>query len=179
MLDRQRTTLIIVDVQGKLSQAMFESDALIDQLRRLIRGAHALEVPILCTEQVPTALGPTIAEIREVMQDVSPISKHSFSCCGSTEFNDALKRLARPQVLLAGIETHVCIFQTAAELAEAGFEVEVVSDAVSSRTEANKQIGLQKCRNAGTRITSVETALFELLRTAEHDTFKAIIGLVK
>lgn len=179
MLDRHTTALVVIDVQGKLARSMHGKDELLDQLRRLIGGAAALELPILCTEQVPKALGPTLAEIQDVMPDVIPIPKTSFSCCGSTEFNQALERLGRRQVLLAGIETHVCVYQTAAELTEAGFEVEIVADAVSSRTEANKQIGLQKCRDAGAHLTSVETALFEVQRTAEGDRFKTIIGLVK
>ncbi len=179
MLDRQSTTLIVIDVQGTLAESMHEKDALFDQLRRLILGSRALELPILCTEQVPDRLGPTLPEIREVLTGVEPIRKQTFSCCGCADFSQALEELGRPQLLLAGIETHICVFQTAAELTEAGYDVEIVTDAVSSRTDANKQIGLEKCRDAGARMTSVETALFELQRTAEGDSFKTIIGLVK
>lgn len=103
----------------------------------------------------------------------------SFSCCGEPRVLEALAALGRRQVLLAGIEAHVCVYQTAADLVEAGYEVEIVADAASSRTAANREIGLQKARDAGAIITCVETALFELLRSADAPQFKAILKLVK
>ncbi|NQT50550.1 hydrolase [bacterium] len=179
MLSPDNAVLLIVDVQGKLAELMHDRDALFDNLRRLIQGARALGLPIVVTEQNPDGLGPTRAEIADLLADVVKIPKHSFSCCGEPQFVAALAALGRTQVLLAGIETHICVYQTAVELVEAGCEVEIVADAVSSRTAANRAIGLEKARDAGATVTCVETALFEMLRTAEAPAFKAILNAVK
>jgi len=179
MLELNNTILIIVDVQGRLAELMHDKDELFDNLRRLIEGAKALELPILVTEQNPAGLGPTRPEFATLMQGVRTISKFSFSCCGEAEFMKALQAAGKEQVLLAGIETHVCIYQTAMDLLAAGYEVHVVSDAVSSRKASNKAVGIQKMKDAGATLTSVEMALFELLRVAEGPKFKAVIKIVK
>ena len=113
------------------------------------------------------------------MPEVKPVVKFSFSCCGEESFQQELKALNRKQVLLTGIETHVCIYQTAVELVNAGYEVQIVADCVSSRTPFNRDIGLNRMNAAGASITSVETALFELLRVAKGDKFKEISRIVK
>ena len=113
------------------------------------------------------------------MPDIQPISKMSFSSCRSGPFVQALKALSRGQVLIAGIETHVCVYQTAVDLVDLGYEAQVVTDAVSSRTPENKKIGLRKMSDAGVGLTSVETVLFELLKVAEGESFKEIIRIVK
>ncbi len=179
MLTEDKAVLAIVDVQGKLAEQMHEREALFANLRRLIRGAHELSLPLLVTEQNPDGLGPTRPEIADLLADVERIPKLSFSCCGEPRFTEALAALGRPQVLLAGTEAHICVYQTAAQLVQNGYEVEVVADAVSSRTAPNREIGIEKARAAGARITSVETALFELLGSADHPQFKAILRLVK
>jgi nicotinamidase-related amidase len=158
---------------------MHEKDILFDNLRRLIAGTRALGIPILWMEQIPEKLGSTSAEFRELLAPEQPIRKSSFSCCGEPAFTERLEALGRRQVLLAGIETHVCVYQTAADLGNRGYEVEVVSDAVSSRTPANKLVGLERIRAAGARITSVEMALFELMRTADHAAFRDILRIVR
>ena len=179
MLKLDDTALVVIDVQGKLAQLMHNRTELFKNLRRMIQGAQVLGVPILWTEQYPKGLGSTVPEVSELLPDIQPISKNAFSCCGESAFMSALEPLGRRQILLTGIETHVCVHQTALDLLDAGYEVQVVADAVSSRTAENRHIGLEKMRDAGVVITSTETALFELLKVAEGPQFKQISMLVK
>jgi nicotinamidase-related amidase len=178
MLNVGDTALIVIDVQGKLAQLMHERDELFDNVARMVRGANVLELPVICTEQNPAGLGPTTEEIAPLIKS-EPIPKKSFSCCGEQRFLDALGQTGRRQLLLCGIETHVCVYQTAADLSQRGHEVYVVADAVSSRAASNREIGLEMMKDAGTRITSVEAALFGFLRVAEGDKFKQILQIVK
>ena len=179
MLTAQDTALLLVDIQEKLSPTMHAREEFIANVQRLVRGARALGVPIVWAEQNPKGLGPTVAEVAELLRDLTPISKFSFSCGASEPCMQGLRRIGRTHVLIAGIEAHVCVYQTALELLEKGYHVEVVADACSSRTLQNKQIGLDKIRDAGAAITSVETALFELLKVAEGPVFKQILQVVK
>jgi len=178
MLNANDTALIVIDIQGKLAQLMYAKEQLFENVARLIKGAEVLELPIICTEQNPAGIGPTAEEIAPLIKP-EPIAKMSFSCCGEKHFAEAIERLGRTQLLLCGIETHICVYQTAADLIRSGREVHVVADAVSSRTEANRRIGLTRMRDAGAKLTSVESALFELLRVAEGDKFKQILQIVK
>ena len=179
MLTVDNTVLLIVDVQGKLAHLMHEKKHLFENITKIIKGAQSLGVPILLAEQNPDGLGPTIPELIGLFTVPKPISKSSFSCCGNDRFLKELKALQPENVLMAGIETHVCVYQTARDLIKADYTVEIIADAVSSRTVENKCIGLEKIRDAGAHITSVETALFELLGTAEGDRFKEILNIVK
>lgn len=179
MLKTENTALIVVDVQGKLAQLMSGKQALFENLRKIIQGIQALGIPILWAEQKPEGLGPTIPEVAELLVGIAPISKSSFSCCRNQHFLEALKAVNRTQVLIAGIEAHVCVYQTAMDLVGLGYEVEVVTDAVSSRTIENKTVALRKMSHAGVRLTSTEMALFELLETADADPFKKILKIVK
>jgi nicotinamidase-related amidase len=179
MLKMEDASLLIVDVQGKLAHLMHQKELLFENLKKLVNGIQVLGVPILWVEQNPGGLGPTLPEIADLMTDVTPISKMSFNSCQNQRFVEAFKALNRKQVLIAGIETHICVYQTAVGLVDMGGEVQVVADAVSSRTAENKAIGLQKIRDAGAALTSVETALFELLQVAEGDVFKALLRIVK
>jgi nicotinamidase-related amidase len=178
MLKTQDTVLVLVDFQGKLARIVQDSDAVIASARRLVRGAAVLDVPVLWTEQNPRGLGATVPELAELLPG-EPIAKLSFSCCGEGAFVEALERVGRKGVLLAGIEAHVCVYQTAADLLESGYEVEVVADAVSSRTAENKAIALARMGQLGAAITSVEMALFELLGRAEGARFKRLLEIVK
>ena len=179
MLECADTLLLIVDIQEKLVRAMHAREDLVLRAQQLVQGARVLNVPIICTEQNPKGLGPTVSEIAAAMAGVQPISKFSFGCCSCEDAVRALQAAGRRNVLVGGIETHVCVYQTTRELLEKGYHVEVVADACSSRTLQNKQIGLDKMRDAGAAITSVETALFELLRVAEGPVFKQILQVVK
>ena len=179
MLKIENTILLLVDIQGKLAHLMHEKELLFNNLQKLIKGIQVLGIPILWLEQNPIGLGPTIPEIADILPNVKPISKMSFSSCRNDRFLQALKNLNRQQVLIAGIETHICVYQTAADLVDMGVEVQVVTDAVSSRRLTDKEIGLQKMRDSGSSVTSVETALFELLKVAEGEPFKQILRIVK
>jgi len=179
MLSVEDTLLVIVDIQEKLWQAMHEKEALRENARKMIQAAKILGVPILWTEQNPKGLGPTLPELRELLTHIEPIHKLSFSCLGEPRFQEELERVDRDQILVAGIESHVCVYQTVLDLLDLGHEVEVLADAVSSRTPENKAIGLAKCEANGAWITSVETAIFELLRVAEGEEFKQMLKVVK
>ncbi|NQV38008.1 MAG: hydrolase [Candidatus Marinimicrobia bacterium] len=175
----KKFVLIVIDVQGNLSQVMYQKEDLFKNLKILIKGATLLDLPIIWTEQLPNKLGSTIPEISELFANRKPIVKDVFSCARDEKFITALEKLKVDHVLLCGIETHVCVYQTALDLLEMEYHVDIVSDAVSSRTEANKQIGLDRVMLAGGSITSVETVLFEVQEVAIGDTFRELIKLVK
>ncbi len=179
MVETGNCCLVIVDVQGKLARLMYEKERLFKNIQILIKAAKILDIPILWAQQVPEALGQTVAEVAELLGDIEPINKSSFSCCGEPDFDNKLAELGRKQVILCGIETHVCIYQTAADLLKRGYEVDVISDAVSSRTLENKNVGLERIAAGGGNTSSTEMVLFELLRTAGHPKFREIARLVK
>jgi len=179
MLKIENTTLLIIDIQGNLAHLMHGKELLFKNVQKLIKGIQILEIPILWVEQNPQGLGPTIPEIADILSNIQPISKMSFSSCRNDGFLQSLNALNRKQVLVAGIEAHVCVYQTAADIVDIGYEVQVVTDAVSSRSVENKEIGLQRMRDSGVSLTSVETALFELLKVAEGEQFKEILKIVK
>jgi len=179
MITTEDTALVLVDVQGRLAQSMHNKKDLFENFKKMVKGAHVLGIPILWAEQNPDGLGPTMPEIAELLTNQNPVSKFSFSCCGSQQFLKDLQALNCKNILIVGIEAHVCVYQTAADLARLQYHVQVVADAVSSRTAENKQIGLEKSKAVGASLTSTETALFELLKEAKGAKFKKIINLVK
>ena len=179
MLSRDHTALVLIDIQGKLASLMHEREALYRQLQILLQGAQILKLPILWLEQYPKGLGPTIPEVADLLSDQEPLAKTCFSACGLSAFQTQLRQSGRRQILLAGIESHICVYQTARDLLDSGYQVEVVADAVSSRTAENKELGLQKMASAGAQITAVEMCLFELLQAAGTAEFKQIAALVK
>jgi nicotinamidase-related amidase len=179
MLQVDNTVLVVVDVQEKLFPAIYEKELLLENVTRLVRGAALLEVPVLVTEQNPAGLGQTLPELAALLPGFNPVPKFTFSCLGEPVFRRALEATGRREVLLAGIESHVCVYQTACHLMAAGYSVSVISDAVSSRTKANRKVGLRAMQMAGARPSSVEMALFELLVVARGPVFKEIIRLVK
>ena len=179
MFSIDNTVALLVDVQGKLARMMCDNDTLFDSLEIFIKGMKILGIPIIWMEQIPSKLGPTVDEIQQLMADNSPIAKDSFSCCSEPAFMEKFDALSRNQVLVTGIETHICVFQTARDLVVKGCDVQVVSDCVSSRTQDNKAVGLQRIVQAGAQITSVEMIFFELLQRAKGEHFKQIIHLIK
>ena len=179
MIDLKNCCLVVVDVQGKLAQLMYDNQTLFKNIEILIKAARALSIPVIWCQQVPEALGPTIPQIAEFLSGDQPINKSSFSCCGDEQFIDRLNTLNRSNIILCGIETHVCIYQTALDLLAKGKHVTVVADAVSSRTLENKQLALNRMKLKGVDISSVEMTLFELLGTAKHPQFRDIAKLVK
>lgn len=179
MLETEKCCLVIIDVQGKLAQLMHDKETIFRNIEILIKIARALDIPILWCEQNPKALGATIPQLAELLCDIEPIDKFSFSCCGDSKFVEKLKAAGRNQIVLCGIETHVCVCQTAIDLINDSYEVYVVADAVSSRTAENKAIALERMRGESAVIVSTEMVLFELLKTAEHEKFRELAKLIK
>ncbi|ARD47343.1 hydrolase [Sporosarcina sp. P37] len=179
MLKRDQTVFVLVDVQGKLAQIVEDSEVLHDNLEKLIKGLQVMNIPILWLEQYPDGLGPTTESLASLLEGQKPIAKMTFSGARNEEFMKQLKDLDRKQILIAGIETHICVYMTAADLAKQDYEVEVVTDAVTSRTEDNKRIGLQKMNALGIAGTCVETALYELLGEAGTEEFKQVLKVIK
>jgi nicotinamidase-related amidase len=179
MLKADNAALVLVDVQGKLAQLMADREALFGNLQRMVKGALALELPILWVEQLPGKLGPTIPELADLLPDHRPIAKSSFSCARSDAFNAALSQSGRKQLLLVGMEAHICVYQSAVDLVGAGYQVEVVADAIGSRSAGNREVGLRKMLANGVALTSTEMALFELMGDAGHPGFRDIQALVR
>jgi len=179
MLDKKRTVLVLVDVQGKLAQMMYQRDQLFRNLQILARGMQLLGVPIILMEQTPEKLGSTVPEVAAVLEDIEPIEKKTFSCAGAVEFRAQMEELEPSDVVLAGIEAHVCVYQTASDLTDQGYGVHLVVDAVSSRAESNREAGVRRILSDGGHATTTEMLLFELQRSAEGDVFRELIKLVK
>lgn len=179
MFLREETALLIIDLQERLLPSMQNSSAVIVQTKKLIQAAKILGLPILLTEQYPQGIGPTLAELQALVGKIQPISKRSFSCYKEPHCQAALKALQRRQILICGIETHVCVFQTAADLIASGYQVQVALDAVSSSSAAKHSLGLSRIQAVGGTITCVESALFELLATSDCPEFKPILQLIK
>jgi nicotinamidase-related amidase len=174
-LDAERAALVVVDLQEGFRKAIPDFERVAKATATLIEGAEALGVPIVITEQYPKGLGETAPEVAEHLPDgTEPLEKLVFSAAEADGFDLA----GRDQALVCGVETHVCVNQTVLDLLTSGLEVEVAEDAVGSRTEENKRVGLHKMERAGAVLTSVETALFELLGRAGTDEFKRIQKLI-
>ena len=179
MLDKKRCLLIVTDVQGKLAEMMYEREKLYKNIGIMIDSFKILGIPILWIEQFPRGLGPTVPEVASHLEGLEPLPKKAFSAMKDSTIGKRITESGRDQIVLIGIETHICIYQTAADLISKGFEAHIVRDAISSRTESNKVAGLDKIVSVGSSITSVETALFELLVIAEGEAFKKILKLIK
>jgi nicotinamidase-related amidase len=179
MLNRSEAVLIFIDVQGRLHEIMAGKDALDANLEKLIRGAMLLDIPILGTEQIPEKLGPTNEPFKTLLENVPMIGKTSFSCCGEPAFMAAFQALEKKQAILVGIETHVCVYQTAIDLLEQGIEVFIAGDAVASRVEENKTMALAALRDAGAKVLPTECLVLALLRDAADPRFKDLLKLIK
>ena len=179
MLQTQDSIVVLIDVQGKLASLMSDREQLYRQLQILLHGARILKVPILWLEQYRQGLGPTVAELAAILDGLEPIDKTTFSACGSPRFMQDLRQSGRRSVIVAGIESHVCVYQTTRDLLSAGYDVEVIAYAVSSRTVDNRQAGLQRMASLGAGMMSTEMVLFEWLRQAGSAEFKEISRLVR
>jgi nicotinamidase-related amidase len=181
LLEPERCALIVVDIQQKLLPPIFEKERLVKNSQLLIRLAGILKMPTLVSTQYAKGLGETIPEISSLVPETKAVDKQIFSCFGSDAFCSALKRLPgkRNTILLCGMESHICVMQTALEALREGYLVHVASDAVSSRTEWNWKIGLQRMRQAGTVISSTEMIIYELLRSSGTHAFKEMLRYLK
>ncbi len=179
MTKERKTAIVLIDVQGKLAQIMPNSEKLFNNIELLIKGARLLKIPIIWTEQLPDKLGPTATRLSDLLTNQKPIIKSEFSCVKNAEFLSLINSQKYNHFLLCGIETHVCVYQTAKDLLNNGHEVELIRDAVSSRTELNKNIGIEKIISLGAKQTSVEMLLFEKQEIAVGNQFRELIKLVK
>ncbi|MBF0457565.1 MAG: hydrolase [Nitrospirae bacterium] len=184
MYDKHRLTaldsvILIVDIQERLAAVMPDKDKLISNTLHVIELAKLLKIPIVLTEQYPKGLGRTIVEIRDALPEYNPFEKISFSACVEEGFIGKLAELGKNKIILCGLETHICVLQTCLDLIGADYQVHVISDCTSSRTQDNKDVGLRQMRQAGGVVTSTETVIFQLLAKAGTDEFKIMSNRIK
>lgn len=182
-LEPSTTLILVVDVQEKLAAAMPEESfsTLVKNTGILLEAARVLGVPVLASEQYPKGLGPTVPTIAEKLGPlgVTPMAKMTFDACSDLAIARAISDIAPRSVVVVGMESHVCVFQTARELVKRGYTTHVVADGVASRREENRRLGLSLCERAGAIVTATETVAFDLLGQAGTDAFKAISKLVR
>lgn len=180
-LERDKAILVVIDVQEKLCAAMDHKvlKKLTKNIGILLESAAELQVPVLVTEQYVKGLGPTLAELKEKTGNAPCLEKMAFSCCGNAEFEEKIKASGRTQVIITGMETHVCVLQTVIELRDAGYEVHLVKDAVMSRSKDNWQTAIEAMTLTGTVPTCTESVLFQLLKLAGTEEFKKLSKLAR
>ena len=179
MLRPDRTLLVIVDLQAKLLPVIPNRARVIGTCRLLLQVATTMELPVLLTTQYAKGLGPIVPEILAEAPTASRLDKTSFGCFGDDAFTAAVEAAGRDQLLVAGIETHICVAQTVLGAFERGFEVHVATDAVGARTEGNHHVGLARMYRAGAVLSSAEMAIYELLGRSDHAAFKQILPFLK
>ncbi len=178
ILKRNSTALLVIDIQEKIMKVINESDRVVENSIKLIKGFQILNLPVIHTEQYPKGLGHTVGKINEVL-DASPALKTTFSCSGADNLFPALIKSDLSQLVVCGVESHVCVQQTVLDLLANGFQVNIAADAVSSRREFDYKIALERMEKMGADITTTESVLFELLEKSGTPEFKAISNLVK
>jgi nicotinamidase-related amidase len=180
-LEAEQCALVVIDIQQKLLPPIFQKEQLVRNSQLLIRAAGILRIPTLISTQYAKGLGETVPEIASLLPDNDPVDKTLFSCFGSDAFCSVLKRLSgeRNTLLLCGMESHICVMQTALGALREGYLVHIASDAVSSRTEWNWKIGLDRMRAAGAIISSTEMMIYELMRSSSSAAFKELLRYVK
>lgn len=180
-LDAEQCALVVIDIQQKLLPPIFQKDQLVRNSQLLIRAAGILKIPAVISTQYAKGLGGTVPEIAALLPETEAIDKTLFSCFGSDAFCSLLKRLPgqRTTLLLCGMESHICVTQTALGALREGYLVHVASDAVSSRTEWNWKIGLERMRAAGAIISSTEMMIYELMRSSSSAAFKELLPYLK
>jgi nicotinamidase-related amidase len=179
LLDRDRTTVVVIDLQQKLLPAIDGAAGVLRNSVLLLRLAEVLGLPVILTTQYAKGLGPTVPEVLAAAPGAAPLDKLSFGCFGDQGFDARLRALGREQLLVAGIESHICVAQTVLGALEAGHAVHVASDAVGSRTAANRLVGLARMERAGALISSTEMAIYELLRRSDGAEFKQMLPHLK
>lgn len=179
MLNLSDTVLIVIDVQGKLARVVEDSEIVIGQIQKLVKGILLLNIPIILTNQVPEKLGGTIDEIAELLPDHQQISRTAFSVFRSIDMLNRLAELKRKQIILCGFETHICLYQSALDLMNSKYEVHLVVDGTSSRKKVDRDTAATRINAEGGKLTTVEMVLFELVRDARHPAFKALAKIIK
>ncbi len=179
LLSSTQASLLVVDIQEAFRKRLPDVSELTRNISILVEASKILKLPVFVTEQYPQGLGKTLAEVAACLGDHEYFEKTAFSCCGAPGFVDALKATQRQQVIVCGIEAHVCVSQTVHDLLQSGFSVHVIEDAVSSRQPRNKEVGIAKMLASGALGSCVEMALFEMLVESGTETFKAVQRLIK
>jgi len=180
VLQPERTALVVVDLQEKLLPAIEGRERVVRNSLLLMRLAEVLELPVLLTSQYKKGLGEILPEVRAAAPGVAPLDKVAFGCFGDAGFEERLRALGgRDQLVVTGVETHICVCQTVLRALEKGYAVHVVSDAVGSRTPENRQVGLARMEHAGALLSSAEMAVYELLGRSDREAFKQILPLLK
>ncbi|MCA9407134.1 MAG: isochorismatase family protein [Candidatus Omnitrophica bacterium] len=179
MFSIENSLLLVIDIQGNLAYQMFQKESLFKNIQTLIQTADILDIPVLYTEQAPEKIGQTVPEIRQFLEKKEFFIKKTFSCAGSNELMARIRDLKRQEIIMIGIETHVCVYQTAVDFKKLNYRLQIVDDAVSSRTEANKLIALERLRFLGVDLTCTESVATELLKSSEHPKFKEILTLIR
>ncbi len=179
-IDAENAVLVVIDIQERLVPAMPQEVYLRmrDTVRMLVSGANLLGVPVVTTEQYPQGIGHTVPELSDACKSIV-VEKVSFGCCGEPTFMAALKELGRSQVIIAGMETHVCVYQTVLGLLEEGYHVHLVRDAICSRNKTDYSVGVANAGRAGAVVTTAETVLFQMLQKSTHAQFRAVSKLIK
>jgi nicotinamidase-related amidase len=180
ILDRSQAVLVVIDMQEPFLNVMYERGRLIANVRLLVATAVRLNIPIVPTTQYAERMGGVAGELLQSLRSaLPPADKLCFSCVGADGFSESLAALERRQVLLCGVETHICVSQTALDLTQQGYQVHVAADAVSSRTLEKHKLGMERMRDSGVLPCAAEAAVYELLREAGTPEFKAILPLIK
>ncbi len=179
MLKQESTGVILVDIQGKLAQMVHNSETLIENIARFIEGAKILELPIVWLEQYPKGLGKTVEKISSLLNDYKPIEKFTFNCYADKNVRQAIIDSGRKQWLICGIESHICVYQTSMDLLENNYEVEVLTDCISSRLAENVKFATDKLQSKGVGLTNIEMCLYELMISSKHPKFKEILKIIK
>jgi hypothetical protein len=178
-IKRENCSGLVIDIQEKLYPVMAESDSLKTNCIKFLEGLSLLGIPTVFTQQYSKGLGDTISEISSLYQSFSHIEKNSFSCMDEPAYTNYLEHSGKTNVLVCGIESHVCVLQTAIDLQEKGYHPVIISDCISSRSLAEKEIAINRFRQEGILVSTVESILFELTRTAAAVEFKAISKIIK
>ena len=179
LLDRDKSCLLVIDVQEKLIGAMSAAAEVVANTGILLKAAERLDIPALFSEQYPKGLGPTVPELAPYAAKAGAVTKTAFSCAAAPGYLERLKAVGRDQLVLTGIEAHVCVLQTALELKDRGFPVFVVADAISSRKPENAEIAISRMREAGVTVVTTEMVLFEWLGRAGTPEFKELSALIR
>ncbi|MEI7491043.1 MAG: hydrolase [Bacteroidota bacterium] len=176
---RDRSCLLVIDFQERIFPFIHENEKLLKNVPVLIQGLKIMELPVIVTEQYTKGLGVTVQPIADVLDGIQMIEKSTFSCCDEPRFNLELATSGKENVIIAGIEAHVCVLQTVIDLVSQGYQAVVVEDCISSRKPNDKARAIERMKNEGAIITTYESILFELLRSSGGESFKAISKLVK
>ena len=179
LFTQENSAILLVDYQERFVPVLKDNQNMVKNLKLLLSGANIYRLPIFVSEQVPEKLGSTIGDLKAYLKNAKFFSKKTMSCCGQPGFVDELKKQNVKKIAICGIEAHVCVLQTTLDLLHNGFQVHLVSDAITTRIQHNKEIAIEKSKSAGAIISSVETVLFEMAYEAGNEEFKKLQQLFK